>query len=350
MSLAKQGLIVGILILLVWLVSLLSSVLMPLSISALLAYLGDPLIDRLEKMRLSRTAAVIIFFALVLLCGTILLVTILPYAHTQLSGLMLRLPQFISWGQENILPYLVTLFGFQPDSAYLDVIKQFFNQHASSVSGVTSHLLRGLNYSGQLFFTWLAYLVLIPVVTFYLLRDWDVLIAKACDLIPRSSVQLITHLARQCDAVLAEFLRGQLLLMLVLAALYSIGLWIVGLEFSLLIGLLTGLLSFVPYLGLMIGAAIAGIVGFMQFHDFIHLLYIAIVFGVVQLAEGLLLSPMLVGDRIGLHPVTVIFVVMAGGQLFGFIGILLALPGAAVLLILLRYVLQRYLQSDFYAS
>ena len=167
---------------------------------------------------------------------------------------------------------------------------------------------------------------------------------------PRPYERLVIKLAKQCDEVLAEFLRGQLLVMLALAVLYSVGLWIVGLEFFLLIGMLAGLVSFVPYLGFIVGIGVAGIAGFMQFHDIIHLVYILIVFGVGQIIEGMVLSPLLVGDRIGLHPVAVIFAVMAGGQLFGIVGVLVALPVAAVIVVLLRHVHERYLESNLYTT
>jgi predicted PurR-regulated permease PerM len=149
--------------------------------------------------------------------------------------------------------------------------------------------------------------------------------------------------------VLSEFLRGQLTVMLALGVIYTVGLWIIGLEFALLIGMLAGLVSFVPYLGAILGIGVAGAVAVFQFHDFLHVAWVALVFGVGQAIEGMLLSPTLVGERIGLHPVAVIFAVMAGGQLFGFFGILLALPAAAVVTVLLRFAHGRYLQSELYA-
>jgi predicted PurR-regulated permease PerM len=138
------------------------------------------------------------------------------------------------------------------------------------------------------------------------------------------------------------------MLMLALGVIYSMGLWLVGLEFALLVGMMAGVVSFVPYLGSIVGIVVAGVLAFMQFHDIIHLLYIGVVFGVGQTIEGMLLSPILVGDRIGLHPVAVIFAVMAGGQLFGFFGILLALPAAAIFVVLLRHARQKYVESSLY--
>lgn len=331
-----------------WLLYLLSPILMPFIVGALLAYLGDPLVDRLEKTRLSRTLSVCVVFGFMSLLGLILLLFILPQLERQITGLLTRLPQFISWSQENILPRLSAVLGLDSDTLDLGIIKDALTNNMKDISGIMGRLLVKLSQSGQFVIAWFAYLTLIPVVTFYLLRDWDILVAKVHDLIPRPYEKPVSKIARQCDEVLAEFMRGQLLVMLALAILYTIGLWIVGLEFSLLIGMLAGLVSFVPYLGFIVGIGVAGVAGFMQFHDIIHLIYILIVFGVGQAIESMLLSPLLVGDRIGLHPVAVIFAVMAGGQLFGLVGVLVALPVAAVIVVLLRHVHESYLESNLY--
>ena len=350
MSDAQKLLVFGATIFSGWLLYLLSPILMPFIVGALLAYLGDPLVDRLEKLRLSRTLSVVIVFGIMIMFGLILLLFILPQLERQITGLVVRFPQFISWIQENIVPHLTSMLGLEPGSLDLAVVKDAFTNNMKDIGGIMGRLFVKLTRSGQLLITWFAYLTLIPVVTFYLLVDWDVLIGKVNDLIPRNYERLVSKLAMQCDDVLAEFLRGQLLLMLAQAVIYSIGLWIVGLEFALLIGLLAGLVSFVPYLGFIIGVGVAGIVGFMQFHDIVHLVYILMVFGFGQLIEGVVLSPLLVGDRIGLHPVAVIFAVMAGGQLFGFVGVLLAVPVGAVIVVLLRHVHERYLESNLYTT
>lgn len=339
--------LVGIIFFL-WLLVVLSPVLTPFIIAALLAYLGDPLIDRLEEKGLSRTISVAVFFIVMLLLCLPLLLIIIPQLEEQSTRLVARFPQFINWVQENFLPRLTAILGVDLSSLEMDNIRQVLTQHMQEIGNITSSLLVKLGQSGQIIITWFAYLLLIPVVTFYLLRDWDLLVSKIHDLIPKSYQQLVTELAIQCDSVLAEFLRGQLLVMLAQAILYSLGLWIVGIEAFLLIGFLTGLLSFVPYLGFIVGIGVASIAGFMQFQDLIHLLYIFAVFGIVQTIESVLLSPLLIGERVGLHPVAVIFAVMAGGQLFGFLGVLLALPVAAVIVVLLRRIHRYYLSSELY--
>jgi predicted PurR-regulated permease PerM len=170
------------------------------------------------------------------------------------------------------------------------------------------------------------------------------------ELIPRRYEATVARLATASDEVLGAFLRGQLTVMLALGTIYSVGLWLVGLELALLIGMLAGLVSFVPYLGFIVGILAAGLAALMQFGDLLPLLYVVIVFMVGQAVEGMLLTPLLVGEKIGLHPVAVIFAVLAGGQLFGFFGILLALPVASVVMVLLRYTHERYVGSSLYSE
>lgn len=331
-----------------WLLYLLAPVLAPFLVGALLAYLGDPITDKLEARKLSRTLSVSIVFGVMLLFGLLVLLIILPMLQEQLFALFRRLPQIIHWLQADLLPAMAGLLGVQIETVELELIQSKLAENWRDVGNVVGLILGKVGQSGQIFLTWLAYLVLVPVVTFYLLRDWDILVEKTHGLLPPRYAKTIVRLTKECDSVLAEFLRGQLLVMLALGCIYSIGLFMVGLEFALLIGMMAGLVSFVPYLGAIVGIGVAGIVGFMQFQDVIHLVLIGIVFAVGQAIEGMLLSPLLVGDRIGLHPVAVIFAVMAGGQLFGFFGVLLALPVAAVIKVLLGFVHEHYLNSDFY--
>ncbi len=345
---AQKYLAVGAVLLVAWLLYLLAPVLTPFLAGAILAYLGDPLADRLENLRLSRTLAVVIVFAAMLVSGLLLLLIIIPLLQNQLVALAGRLPSAIDWLQQHLLPYLSKSFGISPDSVDLGAIKTALAHNWRDVGNILGYLLGKVGHSGMIVLAWLTYILLVPVVTFYLLRDWDILVARVRALLPRRYEAAVVALARECDSVLAQFLRGQLLVMLALGTIYSVGLWITGLEFSLLVGMLAGLVSFVPYLGAIVGISAAGVLAFMQFHDFVHLIYVGVVFGIGQTLEGTVLSPNLVGERIGLHPVAVIFAVLAGGRLFGFFGVLLALPAAAVITVLLRYAHQRYLDSRLY--
>jgi predicted PurR-regulated permease PerM len=291
---------------------------------------------------------VVVVFVVMALLGVTFLLIMIPLLQKQAMVLIERIPQGIQWLQERLLPYLLALPGLADTTIDLETVRQAVTEHWQQVGKAVTRVLAEVTASGQALFAALAYLLLIPVVTFYLLRDWDVLVGHVHALIPRSVEPTVLRLTRECDAVLAQFLRGQLLVMLGLAFIYTIGLWIVGLDSAFLIGMLAGLVSFVPYLGFIVGIVLAGFAVLIQYGDAVHLLYVVAVFGVGQLIEGFVLSPWLVGDRIGLHPVAVIFAVMAGGQLFGFFGVLLALPVAAVVLVLLRHSHELYLQSSFY--
>ena len=218
-------------------------------------------------------------------------------------------------------------------------------------SDIMQVLLSKVTTSSLAFLGWLANMLLIPVVTFYLLRDWDILVAKLRGLLPRKNEALTVQLIGECHEVLGAFMRGQLLVMLALGIVYAAGLMAIGLELGLLIGLLAGLASLVPYMGFIVGIGAALVAGLFQFGpDFFLLFAIVAVFGIGQLLESTLLTPLLVGDRIGLHPVAVIFAILAGGQLFGFTGVLLALPVAAVIMVLLRHLHQMYKESNMYGQ
>lgn len=331
------------------LVYLLAPVLAPFLVAAILAYIGDPLVDRLERLRLSRTLAVVaVFFGLLLLLSLLLLVLV-PLLERQLALLTTKLPGYLDWLQQQALPWLQTKLGLHT-TVDLWGLKAYAGSHWQSAGGTAARLLASLSRSGLSLLGWLANLFIVPVVTFYLLRDWDLLMARIRELLPRHIESDAVALAHSVDDVLGAFFRGQLSVMLALGIVYTTGLWLVGLDLALLIGMVAGLVSFVPYLGFIVGVTSAGLAAVMQFHDVAHPLLVLLVFGVGQLLEGTVLTPLLLGERIGLHPVAVIFAVLAGGQLFGFVGILLALPVAAVLLVLLRDLRRRYLNSRLYST
>ena len=347
---SQKWLILALLIVAGWLLYLLAPVLTPFFISVLLSYLGDPVVDRLERIGLSRTVSVMIVFVTMLLLGFAAVLIMLPAIQGQFIILIHSLPTAIEWLQQWLLPKISSVLSFGNIAIDVDGIKQELLGHWQEVGSLAKVLMVNIGRSSQLLVGWLTYLLLIPVVTFYLLRDWDTLVANVHDLLPRSVERTVTKLVREIDAVLAEFLRGQLAVMSALGAMYIVGLWLVGLDLAFIVGLLAGFLSFVPYLGVIVGVSVAGLAALVQFHDVIHVGGVVAVFAVGQLLEGMLLSPLLVGDRIGLHPVAVIFAVLAGGQLFGFLGVLLALPVAAVIVVLLRHSKREYQQSGIYAS
>lgn len=329
---------------------LLAPVLTPFLCAALLAYLGDPLIDRLEVRKIPRSWAVALVFGVILLGLLLLLLFLIPLLTHQFKGLIQRLPAHIDWFQSHILPWIQDHLGVEPESLSLHGLQARLIAFAQDMGDMAGSLLESFRDSSAAFFTWLANLILVPVLTFYLLRDWDLLVAKIRHLLPRRVEPVISKLAQESDEVIGAFLRGQLIVMAALGILYSIGLAMIGLDFSLLIGMLAGLVSFVPYLGLIMGVLVASVAALLQFHSVFSLIPVLIVFGVGQLISDFLLTPKLVGDRIGLHPVAVLFAVLAGGHLFGFFGILLALPAAAVIAVLLRHAQDEYLKSVFYSD
>lgn len=331
-----------------WLFYQLSPVLMPFFIAALLAYLGDPLVDKLESWKLSRTVSVTLVFSVLLLVTLAILLVLLPMLFEQIGALFKRLPDYLELLQSTVIPWLSSA-GFPVELFDIDTIKQALTKYLSEVGQVASRIFGYMTRSGIVILQVVTNLVLVPVLTFYLLRDWDLLVARFKELLPRRYAKKVIELSLECDEMLAAFIRGQLMVMLALAIIYTIGLTMIGLELALLLGVIAGIVSFVPYLGLIVGIALAGIAAFMQFHEWLPVLLVVVVFSVAQTIEGMVLTPRFVGERIGLHPVAVLFAVMAGAQLFGFIGVLLALPVAAVCMVLLRHAHQRYLSSQLYS-
>ncbi len=330
------------------LIYLLAPILTPFLIAAALAYLGDPLVDRLEAWKLSRTVSVVIVFTGIFFILLLIFLFLIPILETQISKLISQINPFVQWSTGLLGPYLKDNLGI--DIAVLEVgrLTDIISAHWRETGGFIRNTVSTLSKSGQVILTWIANLALIPVITFYLLRDWDRMVAYIDDLVPRSIEPTIAQLARESNDTLSAFMRGQLLVMLALGIIYSVGLSIVGLDFAVLIGMLAGFLSFVPYLGLIVGIGVAGIAVLFQTQDPLNLLWVILVFVLGQVVEGTVLTPNFVGERIGLHPVTVIFAILAGGQLFGFFGVLLALPVAAVLAVIMRHLHDSYKQSQMY--
>ncbi|MDF9758166.1 AI-2E family transporter [Pseudomonas hunanensis] len=329
----------------------LHNILSPFLVGILLAYLADPLVDRLERLGLSRTWGVVVVFSLFTLIFLALLLVLVPMLAKQLLRLYELAPQMLDWLQHVALPWVQSRLGLADGFWKFDKIKAAIGEHMGQTTDIVGVLLSQATASSLALIGWLANLVLIPVVGFYLLRDWDLMMAKLRSLLPRQREPQVVGLAGECHEVLGAFVRGQLLVMLALGVIYSSGLMLVGLELGLLIGMLAGLAAIVPYMGFIIGIGAALVAGLFQFGgDLYPMLGIVAVFMVGQALEGMVLTPLLVGDRIGLHPVAVIFAILAGGELFGFTGVLLALPVAAVIMVLLRHVHDLYKESDMYAG
>jgi len=326
-----------------WLMYLLAPVLTPFVASALLAYIGDPLADRLQRLRLPRTLAVVSVFLLTFVFIALLVLLIGPLVRQQVSALFAALPAIGANIEQVVLPRAADLLGIElGDKVGLGAFLADYKDMAGSWAG---KLVQIGGSTGSMLAAAVMSLFLIPILTFYLLRDWDTIIAHLGALVPTSQRETIFTLARETDDVLGAFLRGQLMVMFALAVMYATGLSLFGLEYAIAIGVVSGLVSFVPYLGLVFGMTLASLTVVFEPDPWIPLLGIVGTFTAAQFLEGSVLTPKLVGDQIGLHPVVVIFAIAAGGQLFGFFGILLALPAAAVLSVLVRFAFNRYLKE-----
>lgn len=332
------------------LVYLLAPILSPFLVGALLAYLADPVADRLEARGLGRTQAVVLVFVMLTLLMVISVLLLIPQLSEQIQTMIRQVPAVLDVLHNRLLPWVEQTLGVSFSRPDIESVRQLVREHWQQTGNLAAQLMGGLTRSGLAVVGWVANLVLIPVVTFYLLRDWDVMMANIQHLLPRNLEPKVTLWARECDEVLGAFVKGQLMVMLALGIIYAVGLWVVGLDLALLLGMLAGLASIVPYMGFIVGIVAAALAAYVQFQDPVILAWVAAVFGVGQALEGMVLTPLLVGDRIGLHPVAVIFAIMAGGQLFGFVGVLLALPVAAVIMVLLRHLHQGYKSSRLYTS
>lgn len=334
-----------------WVVWLLSPILTPFAVAALLAWMGDPVVDWLESKGRSRNTAVVLVFTAMALVLTVALLILVPLIEGQIATLVESLPRYRDWLLVTALPWLEQRLGMKL-SVWLDFdhIIALVRGNWERAGGVATTVLGYVSRSGMAVFGWVANLLLIPVITFFFLRDWDLLVGRVASMVPRDHIGTVSRLARESSEVLGGFLRGQFLVMVILGVMYGLGLWAVGLDLGILIGLIAGLLTFVPYLGPTSGVVLGVLAALMQYGDWKHIAGVLAVFGVGQLIESYVLTPKLVGDRIGLHPVAVIFAVLAGGQLFGFLGMLLGLPLAAVVNVLLRYAHERYTQSQLYAG
>tara|TARA_R110001599_G_scaffold353463_1_gene592983 strand:+ start:25655 stop:26737 length:1083 start_codon:yes stop_codon:yes gene_type:complete len=329
---------------------LLQPILLPFVLGSLVAYLGDPLVDLLARRRISRTLGVAIVFFVFSTLVAIAFVLAVPLLLNQLDLLLAKIPAMYSWLTQETLPWIQRKFDLP-----LERLPQLnwsgqLADHWQSLGKFTAQTLVKLSGSGASLLLAMANLALVPVVAFYLMRDWDRLVAKALGVLPLVWQDKASHIVAEADEVVGAFLRGQFLVMCTLSVVYGFGLWLVGLQLALLLGVVAGLASIVPYLGFAVGVVASCIAAYAQFGEWSVLLWVLLVFGIGQAIESMILTPVLVGDRIGLHPVAVIFALMVGGQMAGFVGVVVALPVAAVVMVFLRHALSHYRASDIYGG
>ena len=348
MTLATQAKIWGVVLLVfVIFLVLLKGILLPFVAGMALAYLLDPICDRLEEWGCSRDIATVIVTAVLATAGILFLLLIVPLAVREIAAFLTTLPDLISRTYERVLPYL-TLWQRRldlPDAAELSTMAQ--ERFGTALTWLVG-AVQGVALQGLALVNLLSLIFITPVVAFYLLRDWDKLIAKLDELLPRAHAPTIRTQATLVNQTLAGFARGQSMVCAILGLYYAAALAVIGLPFGIVIGLIAGILTFIPYVGSLTGFAVSIAIAIGQFQDPWWVLLVAAVFGVGQIVEGNYLTPKLVGDRVGLHPVWIIFALLAGGALFGFLGLLLAVPAAAVIGVAVRFSLGQYRESRLY--
>src|SRR6185503_11559452 len=338
-----------VLVLVVLALWLLSEILLPFVAGLAIAYLLTPLTDRLERLGVNRLAAAFIIIAVVVLALVYLILLVAPIVGTQLTSFIDSVPGYVTTLQALLgdpsRPWLQKLLGtgFSADKSIGDLVTQ-------GVGWLTT-FLRSLWSGGRALVSLFSLVVVTPVVAFYLIYDWHRMIRNVDSWIPVQQRETVRRLAREVDAAIAGFVRGQSAVCLILGSFYAVALTLSGLNFGLLIGLISGIITFVPYVGSMTGLVLSLGVAVAQFWpDYASILTVLGIFLIGQFLEGNLLSPKLVGESVGLHPVWVIFALLAFGYLFGFVGLLVAVPLAATIGVLARFALRRYLQSSLYTG
>jgi predicted PurR-regulated permease PerM len=339
--------IVGALVVLFVALTWLGPVLTPFLIGAILAYLGTPAVARAERRGVPRSLATLFVILFIGLLLAALFLVLIPLVQSEVGSITRKLPDLFAQFTDRVAPFLQEKFDVSV-SLDFDSIRTFIAENAQEARNLSTRLLSGVKTGGAIVLSLLVNLALIPVVMFYLLRDWNMILARIDDLLPRRWGPKVRSIGREVDGVLAEFLHGQLLVMLALAAYYSIALALVRLDHAAAIGILTGLLVFIPYVGFGLGFLLGMTAAILDFHGWPGFFAVLAVYGVGQLLESYVLVPFLVGDRIGLHPLAVIFALLAFGELFGFAGVLMALPVSAALLVGLRHLRRAYVNSPVY--
>ncbi|MGH6762741.1 MAG: AI-2E family transporter [Phyllobacterium sp.] len=325
-----------------------SSILLPFVAGMALAYFLDPVADRLQRLGLSRLASTVVILVLFLIVLVLSLMIVVPVLASQLADFINKFPSYISQFQALIASsnaqWLKQFVGFDAEA-----IQRNLSTLLQQGAGFLTTLMQSLWSSGKTLVDIAALFVVTPVVAFYMLLDWDRMLAKIDDLVPRDHVQTIRKLGTDVNAAIAGFVRGQGTVCLLLGIMYAVGLTLVGLNFGLLIGLFAGLISFIPYVGSMVGLVLAVSVALVQFWpDWVMIVAVLAVFGVGQFIEGNILQPKLVGSSVGLHPVWLMFALFAFGSLMGFLGMFIAVPTAAAVGVIVRFGIRSYQQSPMY--
>jgi len=343
----QLGFWLGALVAFFVLLYLLSPILMPFAAGSAIAYFMAPLVRQLERWRVRRSLGTVVALALFLLVMIFVLALLVPLLQLQVSEMVSRLPGLIEAARQRLEQWVQLA---QQQLAPEDVAKlrDIAGSAVAELAGLLKGLLQTLLTSGLAIANLLSLVFVMPIVAFFMLRDWDRMLRRIDSWLPRQYVATIREQAHLIDETLAGFVRGQLLVCLGVGVWYALALTVIGLEFGLIVGILAGILTFIPYVGFATGFVLALSLGLLQFGSFYGMVKVVIVFAIGQVLEANVLSPKLVGDRVHLHPVWVIFALFAFGSVFGFLGVLLAIPLAAVIGVLVRFAHSRYLMSPLY--
>ena len=336
------GVATAALVVMLW---LLGDVILPFLLGAAIAYALDPLADWLQRLGLARVWATVVITLLTIVVFVVLILLVVPTLVSQATALANAAPEIV----QNLQLFLIERFPsfIEEDS----ILRRSLSDLGETVRARGGELVQGVLVSVGSVVNALVLLIIVPVVAFYLLLDWDHMVARIDGLLPREHAPTIRHLAREIDDTLAGFIRGQGTVCLILGTYYAVALMAVGLQFGLVVGFIGGLLTFIPYVGAIVGGVLSiGLALFEFWGDWIWIVAVWAIFQSGQFVEGNILTPKLVGDSVGLHPVWLIFALSAFGALFGFVGLLVAVPFAAVLGVLARFGLQQYRQSTLYTG
>lgn len=350
-NLRNRVLFIGSILILLVISYMVRSVLTPFVFAFILAYILNPAVERLERWRVSRILAISIILILFVGIFCLGVIFILPVIQSEITLLIKKMPEYLELIQVNVIPYIEEKLRIKvPATA-----DEIFKEATSKIKGLSPESISPvISFIGKAFSSlWgilgaLLNLVIIPVVTIYLLKDFRLIKERLKEYIPIGKKDLWLKRIEEVNNILGRFLRGQLLIALIEGVIFSIGLSLIGIDMAILVGFMTGLANIVPYLGFFFGLSISILLSLLEFHDVSHFIWVLVLFGGVQILETSLLSPKIMGKKVGLHPVVIILSIMLGGYLFGFFGILLAVPFTAVIKVFLVDALENYRRSSFY--
>ena len=324
-----------------------SNILMPFIMSFVFSYFFVPLANSLQtRFSINRTISALIIITLILVCLVSLWLLLMPLVFDQIQHFIQQIPRYKEYVKTEIIP-LIAHYAELIDPSYVAKVEENLNNLFTIIFGYTANFIQGIWQSGMAIINVISMLVLVPLITFYIIRDWKNILSNVLHVVPQNSKKSFKSLMSKIDIALSGFIRGQLNVCLILALYYSIALTTIGINFSIFIGVTTGILTFIPFVGLLSGFICAVLVAYLQFFAMQKVFIVMAIFAVGSVIENTL-SPKLIGDKIGLHPVWLIFALLVGADLFGFVGMVSAIPCAAVLNILIRFMLDQYYGSKFY--